>query len=64
MKKEMYRNSSMLPMVLQFFAESGDGASGDDTTNPTPDAGTDDTQDTTTKEEIDYSAEAIMKDII
>lgn len=56
MKKEMYRNSSMLPMVLQFFAESGDGASGDDTTNPTPDAGTDDTKDTTTKEEIDYSA--------
>lgn len=60
MKKEKNRNPlTVLPLDLQFFAESGDGASGDDTTNPTPDAGTEGTKDTTEKEEIDYSAKFV-----
>lgn len=60
MRKDTKRNpSTMFPINLQFFAESGDGASADDSTNPTPDAGTEGTKDTTTKEEVDYSAKFI-----
>lgn len=60
MKKDRNCNpSTMFPMSLQFFAESGDGTSADDSTHPTPDAGTEGTSDTTNKEEVDYSAKFI-----
>lgn len=58
MKKTEFCNpSTMFPLNLQFFADEGDGASAESSTNPEPDAGTESTKDTASKDDaVDYSA--------